>query len=307
MKGYIFSKPLPAAELEHLLREGTRLPDRFLKRGTHQPTLLLVDDEGNSLLSLCRLLRGGGHRIVVARRGTEGLAKLAELDVDVVLCAQRMPGMSGVEFLRQVKTLSPDIVRMVLSDCTDLHAIFDAVNDGTIHRFLAKPWDGDLLREHVADAFRRKDLADENRRLAMAVCNADLELAHVHERHLCMLARQRECIELEAMRAQTAHDLIENLPTASIGIDPEGTIVFVNRQARRLLPSASTLVGRDAADALPPDGLHAWQRPDGRHRAGRFGGQACLLSCTTMDDNGVPRGHLLSVITMPDSAEEPVT
>jgi PAS domain-containing protein len=98
--------------------------------------------------------------------------------------------------------------------------------------------------------------------------------------------------------------LIENLPTASIGIGADGTIVFVNRQARQLLAATPVLVGRDAADALPPDWMGAWRRPDGRHRPGRLGGRSCLLSCAPMDGHGEPRGHLLSVIPMPDHDKE---
>jgi len=305
MQGYIFSKPLPAQELEQLLGNRARLPDRYLRPATRQPTLLLVDADAEVLASLSQLLRSADYRIVHAGSGPEGLAKLAEHDVDVILSAQRLPGMTGVEFLRRAKALYPGTVRMILSGCNqDLQAIMDAAHDGTVQKFLANPWDDNLLREYVAEAFRHKDLAEENRRLSTAVCSAKLELAQAHERHQRQLAQQRERLALEATRAKAAQDVIEHLPTASIGIDPDGIIIFVNRQARRLLPSASTLVGHDASDALPPDGLNAWQRPDGHHRPGRFDGRLCMLSCTTMDDDGTLRGHLLSVIPMPDGARE---
>jgi PAS domain S-box-containing protein/diguanylate cyclase (GGDEF)-like protein len=304
MQGYIFSKPLPPAQLEQLLRSGTRLPERHLQRGTRQPTLLLVDDEDNVLVSLRRALRAAGYQIVSAHSGPEGLAKLAEHHVDVILSDQHMPGMTGVEFLRHAKALYPDTVRMVLSGHTELQSITDAVNEGTIHKFLTKPWDDDLLREHVAEAFRRKNLSDENRRLSAEVSSANLELIQANERQQQMLAQQCERLSLEEVRALTAQDLIENLPTASIGIGADGTIVFVNRQARQLLAATPVLVGRDAADALPPDWMGAWRRPDGRHRPGRLGGRSCLLSCAPMDGHGEPRGHLLSVIPMPDHDKE---
>ena len=66
-----------------------------------------------------------------------------------------MPGMSGTEFLDTVKQMYPDTVRMILSGYTDLEVVTESVNRGAVFKFLTKPWDDDLLREHVRDAFRR--------------------------------------------------------------------------------------------------------------------------------------------------------
>ena len=123
-------------------------------------TVLLVDDEENILSALKRLLRRDGYRILTAGGGAQGLELLASEPVDVIISDQRMPQMTGVEFLRQVKALYPETVRLVLSGYTELQSITDAINEGAIYKFLTKPWDDDQLREEIRDAFR---LAKETR------------------------------------------------------------------------------------------------------------------------------------------------
>ena len=78
---------------------------------------------------------------------------LAENEVQVVLSDQRMPAMSGTDFLSEVKSLYPDTVRLVLSGYTDLAAVTEAINRGAIYRFLTKPWVDEQLRDHVREAF----------------------------------------------------------------------------------------------------------------------------------------------------------
>jgi len=77
------------------------------------------------------------------------------LAVALIISDQRMPGMSGTEFLNIVKELYPDTMRIILSGYTDLEVVTESVNRGAVFKFLTKPWNDDLLREQVRDAFRR--------------------------------------------------------------------------------------------------------------------------------------------------------
>ena len=79
---------------------------------------------------------------------------LAQHRVQVIISDQRMPGLSGTEFLARVRQLYPKTVRIVLSGYTDLATVTDAINRGAIYRFLTKPWDDDVLRDEIRDAFR---------------------------------------------------------------------------------------------------------------------------------------------------------
>jgi len=303
IQGYFFSKPVPADELEQMLRENRRLPERFLTREQRKRTLLLVDDEENIVSSLRRLFRRDGYHIVTANSGAEGLQRLAEVNVDVIVSDQRMPGMTGVEFLRRAKELYPDTVRMVLSGYTELQSITDAVNEGAIYKFLTKPWDDERLRSHVQEAFRQKDMADENRRLAREVHSANNELALVNQRLEGLLAKQREQTSLEESRAANARDVLENVPTPIIGVDCDGMIAFINLDAQALLPDAGALIGCDADDALPSELRETLQMDDGLYRRLSIGGRRYQAVCRTMKEGSSARGKLL-VIT-PELDMEP--
>ena len=120
-----------------------------------QRTLLLVDDEENIRRSLVRVLRRDGYHILQAAGGQEGLTILQEHpDVGVIISDQRMPEMTGTEFLSRVREACPDTVRIVLSGYTDLNTVTDAINEGAVYKFLTKPWEDDLLRANVEEAFR---------------------------------------------------------------------------------------------------------------------------------------------------------
>jgi len=125
-------------------------------------TLLIADDEEAILHALIRLFRGEGYTLLTANSGEAALRLLAQNDVQVILADQRMPHMTGTELLFRAKELYPDTVRMVLSGYADITAIADAVNRGNIFRFLFKPWDNDLLRANVREAFERFDLSQQS-------------------------------------------------------------------------------------------------------------------------------------------------
>ncbi|MGE5471272.1 MAG: EAL domain-containing protein [Bacteroidota bacterium] len=153
MQGYLFSRPLPAEEFAPLLLGNKRLPLADTPREAAQ-TLLLVDDEPNILNSLSRLLRREGYAILTATSPLEAFDLLAKHPTQVVVSDQRMPDMSGTEFLSRVRQLYPDTVRLVLTGYTDLESVTGAINRGAIYKFLTKPWDDDQLREQIREAFR---------------------------------------------------------------------------------------------------------------------------------------------------------
>ncbi|MBI2307640.1 MAG: EAL domain-containing protein [Rhodocyclales bacterium] len=162
IQGYHFSRPLPAAEFEAMLRAERRLS---LPANPESPgrCILLVDDEPSVLAALKRVLRREGYTIFTADGGAEGLERLATHEVGVVISDARMPGMSGAEFLGRVREMHPDTVRIMLSGYTDLQAVTQAVNSGELFRFLTKPWDDRELVEVVRDAFRRYEIRHAHR------------------------------------------------------------------------------------------------------------------------------------------------
>jgi diguanylate cyclase (GGDEF)-like protein/PAS domain S-box-containing protein len=164
IQGYLFSRPLPSAEMALLLGAGTRLPAALGKREGAQRTLLLVDDDDRVLSSLKRLLRRDGYEILCATSGREALELMAEHPVCVIISDARMPEMQGTELLRCVRGLYPNVVRIMLSGYAELQAVTDAVNEGAVYKFLTKPWNDGLLREHVAESFRYYESASKEGR-----------------------------------------------------------------------------------------------------------------------------------------------
>jgi len=295
LQGFYFSEPVDAEAISSLMREGRRLPAHLFDRAPKERTLLLVDDEENIIASLKRLLRRGGYRIVTANSAAEGLQRLAETEVDVIVSDQRMPGMTGVEFLRRAKDLYPDTVRIVLSGYTELQSITDAINEGAIYKFLTKPWEDDLLRANIEEAFRQKGMADENRRLDREVREANAELAEVNQRLQVALAKQNEEFSVVEDRGRNALEVLYNVPTPLIGFDTEGLIAFANRDAERLLPRIREWIGSYADETLPAAFQEVFSLIDGQSLEVCVDGISYHCSCRAIDDPDGQRGTLVAI------------
>jgi EAL domain-containing protein (putative c-di-GMP-specific phosphodiesterase class I)/ActR/RegA family two-component response regulator len=154
MQGYYFSRPLPEDEFEVMLKEGRSLQAPVEETQLDQQTLLIVDDDHFMLDVLSDFLSQDGYRILTAQTAAEGFDLLARHHVQVILCDQCMPLMSGTEFMERVKNLAPDTFRIMLSAYADLTPIMAAINHGAIDRFYTKPWKGAVLRENIREGFR---------------------------------------------------------------------------------------------------------------------------------------------------------
>ena len=272
VQGYLFSAPVTAETFAELLRSGRRLEGLAPASPAVLRTLLLVDDEPNILAALKRLFRPDGYRLLTAASGAEALELLAVHPVDVILSDQRMPGMTGVDFLRRTKELHPHTIRMTLSGFTDLQSIIDAVNEGAVYKFLTKPWDDERLRGHVAQAFAQKGMADDNRRLQREVAAGNADQARLNQRLAQLLDRQTEQSQLMQASAEGVRDLVDVLPAAVFGIDPDGVLTYLNQRADDLLPGAEACLGsnpgpqisavlaclRNTASGHPASGRTVW-------------------------------------------------
>ncbi len=152
MQGFFFSKPVPAEEYAQLLLE-----DRHLnlpkEESPHTKTLLLIDDEEIVIEALARILHSQDYRILSATCADEGFNQLALNQVDVILCDQKMPGMSGIEFFSRVKELYPATVRIAMSGYADAEMVATAINQAGIYKFLLKPIPSGSLIETLERAF----------------------------------------------------------------------------------------------------------------------------------------------------------
>jgi response regulator RpfG family c-di-GMP phosphodiesterase len=139
-------------------------------------SILYVDDEANNLIAFRAVFRTK-YTVFTALSGLEGLEILSENDIQIIITDQRMPNMTGVEFLEEVITKYPTPIRILLTGYTDMSAIIDAINKGSIFQYLNKPWDEEELEEVIEKAFdvylKKIEIMEENKELA--ITNQQLE------------------------------------------------------------------------------------------------------------------------------------
>jgi two-component system probable response regulator PhcQ len=131
--------------------------------------ILLVDDEPHVLSALKRVLRArfaGEASIEVQADPTVALARVRETAFDVVVSDFRMPQMSGIEFLNQVRELQPHAVRLILSASYEFETIQRAVNEAEVFRYMAKPWSDVDVVVQIGAALEKAELTRQERQLA---------------------------------------------------------------------------------------------------------------------------------------------
>ncbi len=251
IQGYFFSRPIPAPAMQALLAEDRRLAPHLMRQQRKTRTLLLVDDEPNVIAALRRVMRADGYRILTASSGREGLELLALNPIDIIVADQRMPGMTGVEFLREAKTSHPLTIRIVLSGHTELQSVTDAINEGAIYRFLTKPWDDAHLRGVIHDAFMHKELADENEQLNLRIRTANQELAASNRQLQEVLAQKQEELTLGQHDLASMQQALQAIPMPVMTLDNRGRVSFANDQALQLCHDRGPLLTLDIATVLP--------------------------------------------------------
>jgi FixJ family two-component response regulator len=228
IQGYFISKPIPAVIATEFLASSWTIPPQLLGRPVKERTLLLVDDEESILMALKRLLRREGYRILCGKSGAEGLDLLAKNDVDVVISDQRMPSMTGEEFLRRAKELYPNTVRMVLSGFADMDSITNAINQGAIYKFINKPWDEKVLKDGIRDAFLRKERTDAHQRKVSAIATDNEHLHKDNQSLTAMLGEQSHTAMISQAALNLSQENLNMLPVPVMGLDPSGFVVLRN-------------------------------------------------------------------------------
>jgi serine phosphatase RsbU (regulator of sigma subunit) len=127
-------------------------------------TILIVDDE-LSILKLLEYTFTPHYRVFTAPGGPEGIKILEKENVALIIADQRMPGMTGTEFLEKSISVRPHAIRMVLTGYTDIESAIQAINAGKVYRYLTKPWEDEDLRVNVKRALEAYDLQMTNFRL----------------------------------------------------------------------------------------------------------------------------------------------
>jgi CheY-like chemotaxis protein len=194
-----------------------------------RPRILVVDDE-EAILETMAFTFEDEYEVFTSTDARRALDILDEnAPIAVVLSDQRMPNMSGVEFVTEVCRRHPTTVRMILTGFADMDAIIQAINDGHVYAYITKPWEPDQLKQLMKQAVDRHRLEAENERLL-----ADLKQSNVF---------------LEAV--------MDHLDTGAIAVDSKGNVEAVNRPVREYLGLQGDFRGRPMSEMLAGQGLQA--------------------------------------------------
>lgn len=137
--------------------------------------VLFVDDEVNNTNSFRATFRRD-FEVFTALSGKEGLELLRNNEIHIIITDQRMPEMTGVEFLVEVVKDYPDTIRILLTGYADINAVIEAVNKGNIYYYLNKPWDEQQLRIIIHNSFEKFRLREENKILLDKLITANNQL-----------------------------------------------------------------------------------------------------------------------------------
>lgn len=135
-----------------------------------------MDDEVNNLVSFKATFRIK-YNVFTAESGEEAIKLLNENDINIIITDQRMPNMTGVEFLESILSEHPDPIRVLLTGYADMNAVIDAVNKGKIFHYLSKPWNEEELDITITRAYEvyQKRMTEKELNDKLTISNEQLE------------------------------------------------------------------------------------------------------------------------------------
>ncbi len=170
---------------------------------THKPLVLIIDDDEGVLESLDRCLVDCDIKTHKTTDPSEALDLVRTADVSLVIADYRMPVMSGIQFLEQVKETSPFTVRIMLTGHGDVNAATEAINKAGVTSFLRKPWDDSELVATVKQSLYRYELELERRKLQHQLYIQNNWLRGFHVEMLDSLSNlEAQALKLERMLSQ---------------------------------------------------------------------------------------------------------
>jgi len=227
-----------------------------------QYAILCVDDEENILSSLERVfMEEEDYEIITANSGEKGLEILKEREIDLIISDQRMPGMSGTEFLKRARTLHPDTIRIVLSGYADFDTVTTAINEGEIYRLIQKPWQEDELLLVVKDSLERYELMRENKKLQEEIRKQNEELKTLNQQLEERVKDRTKELEISNQVLLLSQEILHHLSNPIVGISSDGMIVLINKEAQDVYEeNGITLMGKDIVDVFSEDMVNIIQK-----------------------------------------------
>jgi response regulator RpfG family c-di-GMP phosphodiesterase len=256
--------------------------------------LLCVDDERSILNSLKRRLRNEDYELIFTENGEDGLIKLSEYPVHVVISDQRMPEMTGTQFLQRVKELYPDTIRVILSGYAEVNSILDSINKGEVFRFLMKPWNDEELKTVIRQCFEQYDLLKTNKELMEKVKEQNERLSCINESLEGKVFERTKTLQL-------IQDIFNNITMPVIGIDPEKLLVVTNNAAiEKFSHLASLNIGTEIDNVLPGelvDVIEKCMTQKSNHPGFvfRWKNDTVMANISLLEENKIAKGCILEM------------
>lgn len=171
------------------------------------PTVLVVDEDEDARLALTLLSRREGYRTLTAVDAKEALGHLERERIAVVITEQRLPGLTGIEFLRSARDRWPDTVRILLTAYSDTATAIASINEAHVFRYMTKPWNQTEMRSVIRDSVRFHELQRDNRRLYELTVSQALQLRTLNEELEVKVARHST--EIESKNSEIEDHLLE--------------------------------------------------------------------------------------------------
>ncbi len=240
----------------------------------NKPRVLFVDDEANLLAGLQRQFRRD-FDLLTASSGAEGLEKISAAGpFAVVVSDYAMPGMNGVEFLRQAHERSPETVGIMLTGQSELEVAVDALREGRIFRFLRKPCPAELLRRTIVDALEQYRLITAEQRLSRELSDANNQLRGLND-HLEQTILERTATIRQLHQFVTGLNGLELLEDVAQHVVDRTAEMLQSHRVSLMVPGH----GREyltilAATGVPEEIVRSARVPIGRSICGRVFAQA---------------------------------
>jgi len=240
-------------------------------------TILYVDDEPENLSGFKFIFRRD-YKIYLAQSAQEGIDIINNNPIQLVITDQRMPKVTGIEFLERIAAEHPDITRIILTGFADVEAVIQAINKGRVYRYITKPWNKDDLKVTIDNALESYKLRKENRQLIsdlrevnqtleqytqtleekvkkrteqLAQINAEIKIINanleetVKERTINLEESNQKLAqtnrELDLFLYRSSHDLRSPLTTL-LGIFEVGKMTLADPQSLELFGTAKSVV-----------------------------------------------------------------
>ncbi|MDX9715608.1 MAG: response regulator [Dissulfurispiraceae bacterium] len=207
--------------------------------------ILCVDDEIGVLNSLKRVFMDEDYIFFTAQSGREGLEILRTESPQIIISDYRMPEMNGIDFLRQVRQISPETVRLVLSGYADTASMVEAINEGEIYKFIPKPWNDDELKVTVANAVERYQLYKRNMELTLELQKKNAELLMLNTQLQKLLDEKIMHLNFRNEILIKHQNILDALPVGILGIDPNNVAVLINKKWIEIAGNTLCMLGEN--------------------------------------------------------------